>query len=329
MLQNLTYAALMLTIAPSIITAGVPPLPEETTSFGAAVLDGQLYIYGGHTGPAHEYSTADQSGRFLRIDLEKGSAWQELTAGPKLQGLALVAHGGSVYRLGGFTAVNAEGEEHDLRSQAGVAVYDLKTDRWEDLSPLPEPRSSFDAAVLRDRVYIFGGWNLQGGSPGEWHTTAYSADLTKRPLVWEAVTTPPFQRRAVAVAAHADKLYVIGGMTPDGTTRRVDVYDVASKTWTTGPELAGERGIDGFGVAARSTSNGLFVSSLTGSLQRLDDDANGWSTVSTLQSPRFFHAMVPVADGLLLVGGANMSEGKIVESELVPLASAISKSGNR
>jgi hypothetical protein len=318
MIRRLLVAASIFAAVPALVPAGTPPLPQELTSFGATVLDETLYIYGGHTGAAHEYSTAGQSGQMLRIDLAaEQSSWQELTGGPKLQGLALVAHGDRVYRFGGFTAVNEEGQDHDLRSQAGVAVYDPAENKWEELTPLPEPRSSFDAALLDDRVYVIGGWNLQGESSGDWHTTAWSADLTKRPLVWEPVPTPPFQRRALAVAASGKKIYAIGGMSEDGTTRRVDVLDTETGAWTEGPELIGERSIHGFGPAARATDDGLFVSSLAGIVQRLDDDGKSWSEAAPLAAPRFFHAMVPVRDGLLLVGGANMTDGKIAECDRI------------
>lgn len=319
MVRSLLVAAFAVVASPLLLLAEGPPLPEGITSFGAAAIGDQLYLYGGHTGPAHTYSTADQSGELLTLDLKEDSAWKELEGGPKLQGLALVAHGDTLYRLGGFTAKNAEGEDHDLHSQAGVAAYDPETNRWEELTPMPEPRSSFDATVLGDRVYIAGGWSMQGEAGGQWHNKIWSADLTKRPLKWEREADAPFQRRAFALAAHQGKVYLIGGMTPEGTTRRVDVYDPATEKWTAGPELIGERSIDGFGADAVATEDGLFVSSLSGVVQRLEEDGSRWTTVAQLEAPRFFHVMIPAHEGLMLVGGANMSDGKLLESEVVPL----------
>ena len=34
----------------------LPDVPKAITSFGAEVLDGWVYVYGGHTGKAHQYS---------------------------------------------------------------------------------------------------------------------------------------------------------------------------------------------------------------------------------------------------------------------------------
>ena len=48
-----------------------PPLPSAATSFGAAVLDRSdgrdIYLYGGHVGNAHSYSTSEQTGNFYRL----------------------------------------------------------------------------------------------------------------------------------------------------------------------------------------------------------------------------------------------------------------------
>lgn len=308
------------------LPAKIAEMPEGLTSFGAAVIGKSLYIYGGHTGTAHDYSTEDQSGELRRLDLENPSGWQVVAKGPRLQGLALVAHGEVLYRLGGFTAKNKPGEKQDLWSQDDVAAWDPAAEKWETLTPLPEPRSSFDAAVVGDRVYVVGGWSLQGPDKTTWSTTAWSADLTQRPLKWDALPKPPFERRALALAEHNGKLYVIGGMqSPNaalagaaGPTTRVDIYDPHKKAWLGGPKLEGEP-MEGFGASAFAANGKLYVSTYQGRLQVLQEEPARWTVTQTLQPARFFHRMVPSGDQLLLVGGANMGSGKILSIEALTL----------
>ncbi|MFG0289089.1 MAG: hypothetical protein ACF8CQ_12985, partial [Rhodopirellula sp. JB044] len=249
----------------TITSSNLPELPEELTSFGAAIAGEILYVYGGHTGSAHSYSTAEQSNRLWALDLsaagdsEKGQ-WQELATGPSLQGLALVPHGDDVIRIGGFTALNEEGEDHDLQSQTSVARFDAGSKTWTPLADLPEPRSSLDAAVLGDTVYVFGGWSLQGESDGStWHQTAWSLDLSDANATWRPLATPPFRRRAISAAAFDGKLYVLGGLHPEnGPTTRVDVYDPSADSWTDAPALPG-KGMAGFGTASYATGGRLYV----------------------------------------------------------------------
>src|SRR5690606_6861170 len=120
----------------------------------------------------------EQSKELTRLDLKQGK-WETLAEGPPLQGLAMVAHDGKLYRVGGFTAKNDEGEDHDLWSQDSFASFDLQEGKWQDLPSLPEPRSSHDAAVVGDTLYVAGGWSMQGGDEAHWHTTAWKLDLTQ------------------------------------------------------------------------------------------------------------------------------------------------------
>lgn len=304
----------------SIVPSELAELPEELTSFGGAIAGGKLYVYGGHTGSAHSYSTEEQSDRLWSLDLAKPEAtWVELAGGPSLQGLALVAYQDDVIRIGGFTAVNEADEDQDLRSQASVARFDAETKTWTDLAPLPEPRSSLDAAVLGDRVYVFGGWKLAGSSDeSHWHTTAWSLDLSQSDAVWQPIATPPFERRAISVAAHEGKLFVIGGMNSTGKpTTRVDVYDPAVDQWNEGPALPGS-GMSGFGSSSFATGGKLYVSTMDGFVHRLGEDQAGWSTVAKTDPARFFHRMLPATDdALLMVGGANMEIGKFTQIDRI------------
>ena len=313
---------------------GLTDLPQPVTSFGAAVVNNGLYMYGGHTGSAHSYSTEEQSNELTRLDLNTGE-WSTIAAGPHLQGLALVTHGGKLYRIGGFTALNSEGEDHDLHSQDSVACFDPASGTWEQLPPLPEGRSSHDAAVIGDSIYVVGGW-IMGEGDTQWHTTAWKLDLTSSNLKWEVIAAPPFQRRALALAAHQGRLYVVGGMQKErGPTAAVGVYEPETDEWSEGPSLFVEKSIEanegsgshrgmssgrmtGFGASAFATGSSLYVTTVLGQLQRLSFDGSRWDVVATGLTPRFFHRLLPLdEDHLIAVGGSNMSIGKFEEVDVV------------
>lgn len=317
-----TYSTLTLPLAipvVELVSHELPTLPRGITSFGAAVASDQLYVYGGHFGEAHHYSEAGQSGEFRRISLTaKEAQWEQLPSGPKLTGLALVEYQGKLYRVGGFTARNKEEEDQSLWSQDSFACFDPSTREWTDLPAMPSGRSSHDVAVLDGKLYVVGGWNMQGADSTVWHTTALVCDLTQPDLKWTEIATPPFQRRAVSVAAFQGKLFVIGGMTESGsTTKEVSVFDPSTNTWSTAPALNGT-GMEGFGTSAFAAKNHLVVTSMSGAVQVLNDDATKWVPAGQVKEARFFHRQLTTADGrILVVGGASMQTGKTSTIELL------------
>jgi hypothetical protein len=299
-------------------TASLPAIPETVTSFGAVVHDGTIYYYGGHTGDAHSYSKEGQAQTLWSLKLGKEQKWTALSTGPGLQGLALVNDGDKLYRIGGFNAKNAAGEKSDLWSQAGVSCYDLKTNTWTEMPPLPEPRSSFDAAVLDHKIYVIGGWNMEGGKDSVWHKTAWVLDLQAEKPTWVALPEQPFERRAISVAAHDGKIFAVGGMQKDGgITSRVSVYDPKTSQWSEGPALIGV-GMTGFGTSSFEVDGRLYTSTYDGTLLRLSRDGKSWEQLGYLEHARFFHRMLPVGESeLVFLGGSNMSVGKFDEVELI------------
>jgi len=333
-----TVALMVPTSAPTVAKPEFQNIPQPVTSFGAAVLHDSLYLYGGHTGSAHSYSKTEQGRQLMKLNLKSGE-WDKLAEGPGLQGLALVAHGKKLYRIGGFTAMNEEGDDHKLVSQDYAACFDPATSTWSDLPALPEPRSSHDAAVVGDSIYVVGGWAMTGEGDHVWHDTAWKMDLTADELKWEAITSPPFQRRAIAAAAHDGKLYIIGGMQSEGgPTTKTASYDPATNAWSDGPELFvkadpkpkdGEKpqrsmssgGMTGFGASAFATGGSLYVTTVQGTLQKLSPDGSKWEVVSEDVTPRFFHRLLPLnSRQLVVVGGSNMSIGKFEEVEVIDVA---------
>ncbi|MCI0464081.1 MAG: DUF4198 domain-containing protein [Gemmataceae bacterium] len=304
---------------PSAQAPDFAPLPRAVSSFGAAVADGWLYVYGGHCTRTHQYSTEAVVGTFHRLRLSEPKTWEELPSGPALQGLAVVAHGGKIYRIGGMQPRNQPGEKADNHSLATFARFDPATKKWEDLPDLPEGRSSHDAVVVGDQLVVVGGWKMNGaGKKTDWHTTALVLDLKQQPLKWQPVKQP-FRRRALTAAVHDGKVFVVGGMTEDSVTElTVNVYDPAADAWATGPDLPGPRR-NGFAAAAIAAGGRLYVSPADGRLFRLAAQGDTWEELGRLQQPRIVHRLVAARDDLLVaVGGASKGDNVALTEAIKP-----------
>ena len=116
----------------------------------------------------------------------------------------------------------------------------------------------------------------------------------------------PFQRRALSAAAHEGKIYAMGGIDADGDiSHEVDVYDTQTGKWSKGPELPGST-MNGFGTTAWSLGGQLYFSGMDGGVFQLDQKNNQWKQVGSLDTPRFFHRLLPDGNGgLLAIGGAS------------------------
>lgn len=294
--------SLFVLLALAVPAAAAPPLPTGVSSFGAVAADGYLYAYGGHAGKTHHYDTASVLGTFHRLKLDGGTKWEELPGGPILQGLGLAAHGGKVYRVGGMTPRNAPGEPTDNVSVADVARFDPKTGRWEQLPPLPAPRSSHDLVADGDKLVAVGGWHSKGkGTTPEWHDTAVVLDLAAKEPKWQTLPQP-FKRRALAAAAVGGKVYAVGGITPDGTDPRVDVLDLATGKWSEGPALP-SGGRTAFAPSACVVGGKVVVNTSLGPVYRLAGDT--WEKVGLAETKRMVARLVPAGpDAVALLGGA-------------------------
>lgn len=300
------------------VSHALAPLPEPVTSFGAATSGDYLYVYGGHKGERHDYNAEMVSGSFSRLKLTDGTSWEKLPSSTPGQGLPLVAYHGSIYRIGGMMAHNHAGEKQDLFSSDLVQKFDPKKGQWENLPPLPAPRSSHDAAVIGNKLYVAGGWQLAGKAKKPvWPTKALVLDLAHPEGGWKEFSQP-FQRRALALAVVGSRLYCLGGMDSDNKpTLAVDVYDTTSGTWAHGPELpAGE--FKGFACSAIMQEGRIYVTEFQGDLLRLSDDQHAWEIVGLLDTPRMAHRLVRAGSTqLIALGGEDGEENKVQSLELL------------
>jgi|GEM_PF-328205 len=284
-------------------TQHVFDMPFAAASFGAVECDGWLYVYGGHIAPTHVYNSTSASGEFYRKDLMGGSEWEQLPGGPRLQGMNLVTCNGAIYRVGGMRSVNPEGEKVDNWSSDQVARFDPASKTWTDLPPLPEPRSSHDVVVVGQRLYVLGGWNMQGkNAKPVWHDYMDMLDLSVPNPRWVRIPQP-FHRRALIAAQLDGRIFAIAGFySHSEASLEVDIYDPKTGAWSNGPVLPGADR-NGFAPAAVVHDRSLYVSVADGSMYRLCHEGVNWELVART-TPRIVHRAVPVGARMLLLGGA-------------------------
>ncbi|MEM9366180.1 MAG: kelch repeat-containing protein [Planctomycetota bacterium] len=304
-------------------------LPEALTSFGAATLDGYLYVFSGHSGDAHGFGRDLLVNHFRRIRIDDPAAeWEELAMHEPAQSTALVTDGDYMYRLGGLTFLNPDGEEEAVfHSTAHFARYDINTNAWTELEPLPSPRSSLDAAVVGRTVYVVGGWDLQGSGASRdapWYDTMHAFDLDHPDAGWQELDGPGYQTRALSVAAHKGKLFALGGISNSGFLRKTSVYDPKTDAWSEGPDLVGDSSMTGFATSTFAVGGHLYSTGASGIVYRLSEDGESWEVADRLLFPRMFLRLLPAGgDKLIALGGTGGMTGRTSVVETLQVDPAV------
>jgi N-acetylneuraminic acid mutarotase len=257
------------------------------------------------------------SGSFHRLKLNGGLSWEPLPTSSPGQGLPLVAHKGSVYRLGGMAARNPAGTKQDLFSTDIAEHFSSRHGKWEKFVSLPAPRSSHDSVVVGEKIYVAGGWQLTGGTnKAIWPASALVFDLQNPRAGWQEFPQP-FQRRALALAALGSRIFCIGGMNSDNQpTLAVDIYDISTGQWTKGPDLPPGKH-KGFSCSAINQNGRIYASAFKGDLLRLSADEQSWEIVGRLQPPRMSHRLVTASSTQLIALGGEDGDEKRPELELL------------
>ena len=115
----------------------------------------------------------------------------------------------------------------DGSSTRSVDLYSPRDNRWTRLPDLPLGVNHAAAAAFRGRLLVFGGY----AGPGQ----AYRGGWELRGGRWRALPRPPEARAAAGAALVGTKLYVAGGIGPGGLARRMLVFDLVKRRWTTAP----------------------------------------------------------------------------------------------
>ncbi|XP_075906579.1 kelch-like protein 40b [Nelusetta ayraudi] len=135
----------------------------------------------------------------------------------------------SIYVLGGR---ELKDQEQTLDS---VLVYDRQSFKWGESDPIPYPVYGHATVSHDDVVYVVGG---KGENKSCLKTMcAYDA----RRFEWKELAPMKTARSLFGATVHKGKIYVAAGVTDGGLTDSVEVYDIASDTWSDSEVFPQER----------------------------------------------------------------------------------------
>jgi N-acetylneuraminic acid mutarotase len=204
-----------------------------------------------------------------------------------------------------------------------VARYDIDADRWGLVAPMPIAVDHSGVAAAGGKLYVHGGY-----TEGADQTSATDALSAFDPGTgrWTELTPSPKEQAAHTMAAVDGKLYAIGGVRDSVQRRIVQVYDIASDSWSGGPTVP-EPGRDHIGSAVigdriyilggRHQSPGELPVNFD-LVDFLDTSTGTWTRVAPMATERSGFEAERIRDRIVVAGGEEVREGgdTIGEAEL-------------
>jgi uncharacterized protein (TIGR02246 family) len=188
------------------------------------VVNGKIYAIGGGAGSSSSYSSVETFSTVEEYD-PATNTWTRKADMPTARGFhSANVVDGKIYVIGGSPRAPFQG------SVPTVEVYEPATDTWTRKNNMPSSRSAGFSSVVDGKIYCFGGY-------GRRRVDEYNPVTD----TWTEKANMPTYRTALSTSVVDGKIYTIGGYIPGvsgypGVTI-VEVYDPATDTWTTAPDM--------------------------------------------------------------------------------------------
>ncbi len=167
----------------------LPHLLQPRAAGAAAVVGDNIIVVGGQDANDKLIATTE---------IFDGKRWRTAAAIPTLrEHLAAASDGTYLYAVGG-RALSAD------KNTAALERYDPRTNRWEQLPPMPTARGSLGATLADNRLVVVG-----GEQPVGVYDTVEAFDISTK--TWTALPPLRIPRHGLGVAAVGTTVYALNG----------------------------------------------------------------------------------------------------------------------
>ncbi len=277
------------------------PKPVAAANSGVAVIDGKIYVVGG-------FNLSLVPPRLSSVDVYDPATdtWTLKTSLPYFaSGVACASWNGYLYTFGGFNGT----EETD-----DAYRYDPRTDRWEQLSPMPGGgRSQAMAATAGGRIYVLGGWpnlrRVESLNPltGNW-TTEPSMGQGRHSFGCETVSE-------IAV----DYIYVFGGGASWTGIAQGERFNTSARKWEAIYSLSDVRRA---GMSSAFSGGKLYA--FGGVWDRPAEAVEVLPVKATLSASRILASKETASEGDTIVYTMEISNGGFLPMDGVGIVTALS-----
>ncbi|BAC91316.1 gll3375 [Gloeobacter violaceus PCC 7421] len=292
--------------------------PINRAEAQGAMVAGKLYVFGGYTDTTFKPS--------VRSDLydPADNTWKQIANLPistTHAGTAVV--GTDVYLAGGYIGKENGGQTF---ATTNVWKYNVNSNTWSALPPLPQARGSGALVVLGARLHFFGGADINRKDKGEhWYLPLNGG------TGWTSAASLPNPRSHMGYAALGGKIYAVGGQYGFDANlvaqNFVDVWDPASPgAWTRVaglPEPRGHISSSTLVVGNRLLVIGgqQFNGSSEADVYAYDPLGNAWSVLTPLPAQRHSGVAGNTGTQLHYTGGnltSNLWQGRAALAVSLP-----------
>jgi Kelch motif protein len=219
-------------ISTNLWSAGAAaPLPARAeAAYGDTTHGGFLYVIGGET-------SAGVLSDLQRYDPVM-DMWTTLTSMPTARaGAAAAVIDDGIFVIGGRQSTSGPCSGGPYLGT--VEKYDIDTDTWSTVAPLPTPRSDLAAVAHGGKIFVFGGCTGTASAPSVTNEVDMYDPQTN---TWTTTLAPMPTGRASLVAGHSgNQVFAIGGTNGVSASNANEVYDIPSNTWTTNTPMTTAR----------------------------------------------------------------------------------------
>ncbi len=283
------------------------PIPRSEMAW-ATVLNDRMHVVGG-------YGEGRVDRAYHTVYDPLADVWFDAAPLPRgANHVAVAAHGGRVYALGGFIEQNRACDDKAF-------AYDAGENRWHPIAPLPRPRGAAAAVALGGLIHLIGGATdpaPERASIG-WHEV-YDPIADR----WSMRRPLPGARDHVGCVPHAGRIHVVGGRfnTFQYNTDLHHVYLPDRDAWEERRPLPTPRSGHGMtvlknrlfcmgGEGGRIEQGRAIDAKVFGQMESYDPATDSWQSHAPMPTPRHAVASVTIGSTILVAGGGAVLGGAV------------------